>query len=117
MSAFASYQRALILQQQRRYADAERELRQALAQDPHDARMHAVLALALNAQQRFREATDEAQAAVGLAPDEAFGHYALAKVLFDRNRFQEAAFVINEAVRLDAYNADHFALLWASRFQ
>jgi len=112
-----AYQRALILHQQRRYPDAEKELRQALSTAPHDGRMHAMLALCLAEQQRFREASDEAQQAVGLEPDLAFAHYALAKVLLDRNRPGDAAVAINEAIRLDPYNPDYFALFAAIRFE
>lgn len=112
-----NYQRALILYQQGRHADAEKELRQALTADPHDALMHAVLALCLTEQLRYREATEEAQQAVGLAPDLPQAHYALAKVLFDRQRFGESVDAINEAIRLDSYDPDHFALLAAIRMQ
>src|SRR5690349_19950882 len=112
-----AYQRALILHQQRRFGDAEKELRQGLSAAPHDGRMHAMLALCLVEQKRFREASAEAEQAVGLEPDLDFAHYAMAKVLLHRNRPGDAAGAINEAVRLDPYNADFFALLAAIRFE
>lgn len=112
-----AYQRAMILHRQRRYADAEGELRQALAGDPRDARAHAMLALCLTEQKRFREATAEAQQAIGLEPALDFAHYALAKILLDRNRPGDALPSISEAVRLDPYNADYFWLLGAIRFE
>ena len=112
-----SYQRALILHGQRRYADAERELRQALVEHPQDGRAHAMLALCLSEQKRLREATNEAQQAIGIEPDEPFAHYALAVVLVDRKRPGEALAPIQEAIRLDPYNPDHFALLSAIRLE
>jgi Tfp pilus assembly protein PilF len=117
LTASAAYERALVLHHQHRYADAERELRAGLGQDPHDPRLHAMLALCLTEQKRFREATEEAQAAIGLAPDDASSHYALASVLFDRQRFGEAAGAIEQAIRLDMYNPAFFALLSGIRFE
>jgi tetratricopeptide (TPR) repeat protein len=111
------YQRALILHQQGRHADAEKELRQALAGDPHDPLMHAMLALCLTEQLRYRDATAEAEQAIGLAPDLPQGHYAMAKVMFDRQRFGEAIDSIRQAIELDSYDPDHFALLSAIRMQ
>jgi tetratricopeptide (TPR) repeat protein len=111
------FQRALILQQQRRHVDAERELRQVLAQDPHDAPAHALLALSLTEQKRFNDAQFEAGAAIGLEPDLPLAHYAMARVLADRHRFAEAASAIQEAIRLDAYDAGFFGLLAGIRME
>lgn len=112
----ANFQRAMILHQQGRYGDAERELRQALASDPSNAEMHAMLALCLTELERLPEATAEAQQAVGLAPDLPFAHYALANVMVERNRFDEALAAINEALALNAHNPSYYALLAAIRF-
>src|SRR5688572_23850035 len=100
-----SIQRALVLHQQGRHADAERELRHALAFDPHNADAHAMLALCLAERKDFSQAEHEADAAVGLAPDDGFAHYARAKVLYDRNRLADAVAAIEQALRLDTFNA------------
>jgi tetratricopeptide (TPR) repeat protein len=105
------YQRALILHEQKRHAEAERELRQGLALEPSHAGAHALLALSLAEQERWQEATDEANAAVGLAPDFPFAHYARANVLLDRGRLGESREAIAQAIALDAYNPAYFALL------
>lgn len=115
--SFNAYQRAVLLNQHGRHADAERELRQALAQDPHYARAHAMLALTLTAQVKFREASEEAEAAVGLEPDLPFGHYAMAKVMLDRHRPADAAKAIDEAIRHDPQNPDYYALLASIRME
>lgn len=104
-------QRALLLFDQSRYEQAETELRQALASDPHEPYAHALLGLCLSHREQFKEATEEAQQAVHLAPDFAFAHYALANVLHQRNRDDEALPVITEALRLDSSEPSFFALL------
>jgi tetratricopeptide (TPR) repeat protein len=108
-----NFQRALLLYDQSRYEQAEGELRQALAADPHHAHGHALLALCLSHREQFKDATEEAQQAIHLAPDFPFAHYALAKVLHERNRDDEALPAINEALRLDASEPGYFALLSA----
>ena len=112
----AHFQRAMILHQQRRFGDAERELRQALAAQPSNAEMHAMLALCLAELQRLPEATDEAKQAIGLAPDLPFAHYVLASVMFDRNRYEEALVAANEALALNPHSPPFLALLAAIYF-
>lgn len=103
-------ERALLLHQQGRHEQASQELRQLLAQNPHDAFAHALLSLVLTDHDQLKEATDEARQAIHLAPDSAFGHYAHARVLNARNRENEALHAINEAVRLNPADADNWAL-------
>jgi tetratricopeptide (TPR) repeat protein len=109
----ANRERAFVLFDQRRYELAERELRQALAQDPGDATAHALLALCLSERERFAEAEAEARAAVGRAPDLGLVHYALARVLYDRNRFDDAVLAVEEAIRHEPEEASYFSLLAA----
>ena len=116
-SSSAAFQRALILQQQRRFAEAEREWRQVLGFDPADGRAHAMLALCLAERREYAAATHEADAAVGLAPDHSFAHYVRAKVLYDRNYYDHAADAIGQAIRLDPFDADYLGLLAAVRFE
>jgi tetratricopeptide (TPR) repeat protein len=107
----AAYERALILHDQHRYADAERELKQVLTDDPRNAHAHAMLAMCLAEQRRFREATAEAEQAVGLEPFLPFAHYVHAKVLADRNRGKEARTAIQEALRLNSSDPNYYAML------
>ena len=116
-SPSAAFQRAVILQQQGRFADAEREWRQVLALDPHDGRAHAMLALCLSERKEYAQASYEADAAAGLAPDEPFVHYVRGKVLYDRDRYDEAAAAAEQAIQLDALDPDYFWLLAAIRFE
>lgn len=111
-----SYERGLLLHQQRRFADAESEFKQVLAGDPQNAPAHAMLSLCLAERNEFEQATAEADAAIGLSPDLAFAHYARARVLNDRNRFEEAGAAINEALRFESFNPHYYALQAGIRF-
>ena len=115
INAQAHFQRAMILHQQRRFADAEAELRQGLAGDPSNARMHAMLGLCLAGRKQYMPATEEAQQAVGLEPDLPFTHYALAAVMIDRERYKEALASIEQAIALDSSNAAYYGLLASVR--
>jgi Tfp pilus assembly protein PilF len=107
----AAYQRALLLLQQNRPRDAERELRQVLVFDPQHAMAHCMLARCLAEQDRFDEAQHHAAQAIALAPDESMVHYTMSLVLFSRNRFAEAGAAIEQAIRLDPNDADLQAML------
>lgn len=110
-------QRAMILQQQRRFAEAEEQWRQAIMATPQEGRLHAMLAFCMMQREGgeappkvLDEAQGEAQAAIGMTPDDAFAHFVLAQVLFRRNRIHDAADAIGEAIRLDPYDPDYFSL-------
>jgi Tfp pilus assembly protein PilF len=110
-----THQRGLILFEQGRYADAEREFRASLGNDPHDAMAHAYLSLALLEQDKFEPATMEARQAIVISPDLDFAHYAYARAMHQRNRDDEAAASIAEAIRLDPWNANYHGTLGAIR--
>jgi tetratricopeptide (TPR) repeat protein len=75
--------RARLLLERHRPAQAEPWLRRQLTLEPHDAQAHALLALCLVRLERFREALAEAQQAIHLAPDSPFAHFVQAVVLHD----------------------------------
>jgi tetratricopeptide (TPR) repeat protein len=104
-------QRAVLLMEQGRYANAEDELRQVLAADPNDSVAHASFALCLSEREQFADAAREANMATQLSPEEPFAFYAQAVVFFRRNRFAEAEQAIRVAIDLEPYDADYFALL------
>lgn len=103
--------RAQMLLQQSRPADAERETLLALAEDPDSARGHAYLALSRIDLSKHVEALAAAQRAVALSPDDPFSHHILAVVLNRLEREKEARVAIEEAIRLDPDNETHFAVL------
>jgi tetratricopeptide (TPR) repeat protein len=112
----AAMQRAMILHDQHRYADAERELKQVLAAEPQNAHAHAMLGLCLMEQRQYKEATAEAEQAVGLEPHVAFGHYVHASVLAHRNHGKAARAAIKEALRLESFNPSYYAMLASIEF-
>lgn len=107
----AHLERAQLLLQQSRPADAEQEAMLALAQRPDHPLAHAYLALSRSDQGKIQEAVESARSAVGLAPDAAFFRYVHALVLHRSDRDTEAAAEVAEAIRLDPEEENHFALL------
>jgi tetratricopeptide (TPR) repeat protein len=99
-NAHPAWSRAQLLLEQRRYADAERELRKTLAEDPNFAEAHALLAEALLEQQRLDEATAEASLAIAQEPELEMAHYVMACVLFTRERHEEAEAAVRRAIEL-----------------
>jgi Flp pilus assembly protein TadD len=59
---------AIRAQEEGLWREAEYRLRQALAEDPEDARLHNNLAVALEAQGKLEEAYDEYRKAASLGP-------------------------------------------------
>jgi tetratricopeptide (TPR) repeat protein len=101
----------------KRFADAERELRDALADDPNDALAHSMLAVALSRLKKLPEALRESESAVGLDPTNARIFFARSLVLIAADRSDEALCAVREAVQLDtASNADYFMMLAALLF-
>ena len=111
----AHRQRGWLLAQQGRHDLAEREYRLALAEDPHDADTHALLAMVLAEQETRRaEALAEAREAITLAPDDAFPHYAEAHVHIEAERWDEARRAAEEAIRIDPDDPGHYVVLSAA---
>jgi tetratricopeptide (TPR) repeat protein len=105
------FQRASLLFEHGRFADAIGELRLQLADEAEDALTHGLLGLCLAEVEKLDEATYHAQQSIHLAPEHPFGQYALAQIMLRRNRFAEAQAAIMEAIRLHPYDADYFAIL------
>ncbi|HEU4884108.1 MAG TPA: tetratricopeptide repeat protein [Longimicrobium sp.] len=111
----ARRQRGWLLAQQGRAELAEAEYRLALAEDPHDADTHALLALVLAEQEpRRAEALEEARTAVGLAPDDPFPHYAEAHVHIEAERWAQAQAAAEQAIRIDPDDPGHYVVLAAA---
>lgn len=109
-----SFDKIQLLIQHRRYQEAEREIRSALATDPMNAGLHMLLAICLINEanpNRLAEAKSEAQQAIGLEPDEPEFHYVLAMVLEERREYQEARKVLHGALQLDPSMAKCWARL------
>lgn len=109
----AHLERARLLLQQSRPADAEREAGLAAAQAPDHAPAHILLALTRVEQGKHDAALEAARTALGLAPDWAHAHYVHALVLHRAGRNKEALPSINEAIQLEPEEEDHHSTLAA----
>ena len=111
----AHYERAQVLIRQKRYAEAERELREELAENPHGGQAHAFLGHCLAQQKRMTEAVEAGEEGVRLAPQLAHVHYLLGLTYVDCRRHEEAEAALREALRLNPRNASY--LEWLSWVQ
>lgn len=102
-------QRAQLLIQQGRHADAERELGLALGQNPDDAWAHGLLGVCLLGRKAYDEAGARGRQAVALAPDSADIRHLAARIERDRNRLDDAERLFSEAIALDPYDPRYFA--------
>lgn len=101
----------------RRYAEAEDDLRAALAERPDDAVAHAMLGVALSRQNKYLEALEESQAAIGLDPTSSYVFFARSLVLIRAWRTAGALDAIREAIALDSTSdPDYFMILAALLF-
>jgi tetratricopeptide (TPR) repeat protein len=124
--------RASMLLEQRRYEDAQAELRRLLADDPQHVYAHALLSLALSSddrignkarspehRQQLMTATNHAELAIAADPNDAIGFYALATSYLRRGDYSAAIGAGRSAIALDPYDADNYrvvaAALWQSR--
>jgi Tfp pilus assembly protein PilF len=94
-------QRAQLLIQQRRYADAQRLLGQSLGSDSDNPWTHALLGVCLAHGEQFTEATDRAHEAIAMAPDSAPIRVIAAQVALMRNDLDAATRLAGEAIALD----------------
>lgn len=122
--------RASMLLEQRRYSDAQSELRRLLADNPEHTYAHALLSLALAQDERIGdqartvehrdqliEATRHAELAIASDPNDSRGFYSLA---FARNQRRDHAGAVEAgrtAVALDPYDADAYAIVSNSLLQ
>lgn len=115
-----TFQHAILLYQQSRYADAEQALREHLRTDPDDGFAIHLMAEVHAAQGRLPEARDAAQRALGLFPDHAGGHELLARIELRDDNIAKAEEHARRAVEADPEDpANHatlgFVLLYRNR--
>lgn len=97
----ASVQRGMVLLEQRRYAEASKYFREALASDPNDARLLFQLALCELSLQKPKEALELVERSIGAEPEQSGGHALRAYILVELRRPKEALESVAEALRLD----------------
>ncbi len=111
MDSELNFERARVLYEQGRYADAEKELRMALNLEPGNAYYLSMMALCCMEQKKIREAKQMALDAIGLSPDAPFVHYVASSVFLADDNLSEAERHIMEAIQIDPFDANYFAIL------
>ena len=104
-------QRAGFFFSQHRFAEAERELRQVLSQEPDHTEALTLLAACQAEQHRHEEALETIQYAHGLRPDDDRILFYFGYVLLYLGREPEAEEKVTAAIRFDPYQSSYFALL------
>src|SRR5262249_21498395 len=96
---------AAVLREQRRWADAEADLRRAIALDPRSRPAHALLAETLIQSGGPADAAREAQRGLDLDPDDVTARLALARARLGEKRYDDATAEIARAARRDGESA------------
>lgn len=104
-------QRAALLLEHNRPAEAEKELRAHLSQVPHDVRALLLLSHSLTIQDKDKEAVEVAKQAVATAPDLDATHYHLAKAYLGARALELARASVQHAIALDPEDANNHGLL------
>jgi tetratricopeptide (TPR) repeat protein len=102
-------QRAQMLFNRSRYADAERELGMALQVNPHEPWAYALLGACRAAQDDFAKADELGKQALALAPDSADIRHLVARIQLARNDLSAALQTATETIELDPHDAEHYA--------
>jgi tetratricopeptide (TPR) repeat protein len=110
------HDRAALLFELRRPAEAGKLALQRLVEEPRDVQAHLTLTEALLRQKRLLEALEAGQATISLEPEEPNGFFLMAQVQFQRGRYQEADELIGHALRLrpgqTQFHAMRSRILW-----
>ncbi|GII57461.1 hypothetical protein Pth03_58500 [Planotetraspora thailandica] len=111
MTTAVPMERARALLELNRPAEAERELRGLLAQDPENVNGHAYLSVALTQQRRMPEAIGAAREAVRLSPDHWFSHYVAGQAYYRAGYPHEAVTAARACLALSPEHAPTWDLL------
>ena len=101
MNASPSTQRGLVLLEQRRYPEAEKYFREALANDPNDPAALYHLAVCETNQNRHKEGLATIDRALSVEPEIADFHALRAFILVDLHRTGDALKASEEALRIE----------------
>lgn len=111
MSLHPQIQRAELLLQQERYAQAEVAIRDALIDIPEEALAYHLLTLALIEQNRLDEALQSARTALELEPHNSHSFYSLALVYNKNDDEKQALQALQDAIALNPFEPAYYALL------
>ena len=100
-----------ILIQQKKFAEAERILKDLLAEDSNDIQYLTLLSEVNLQQDKYEVAGTIIDNAIGLSPDSPHLYYIKSRIAIHQNKYDEAEENIKRSIELDPYDADYFALL------
>jgi tetratricopeptide (TPR) repeat protein len=103
--------RVELLVQQKRYAEAEKILKDLLSQDSGNVYSLALLAEVHLQQDKFESANQIIDSAIGLSPDTPHFFYIKSRIAGQQGKYDEAEQHIRESIELNPSNADYFAWL------
>ena len=104
------FERGATLLSHHLYAEAEKELKLSLAQDPNHATALSLLASALSCQNKTDEAIATGERAIAVAPNDPFTHYIMASSYIKKNATKRALKHIELALKLDLNDPDFWAM-------
>jgi tetratricopeptide (TPR) repeat protein len=105
--------RAQILIQQKRYAEAEKLLKDLLSTNPNDVLVLTLLSETNLLQDKIDAAKKLANTAIAISPDAHHLFYLKSKIALQEEQYDEAEKSIKQAVEYDPSDADYYAL-WAA---
>ena len=111
MSQDIRFSRIEILIQQKKFAEAERNLSELLREDPNNIHFLSLLSEVNLQQDKFDKANNIIDNAIGLSPDTPHLFYIKSRIAIQQDKLNEAEKFLNQAIELDPYDADYFALL------
>jgi tetratricopeptide (TPR) repeat protein len=103
-------QRATLLLEQGRTADAEKTVRQALEQEPEDSEALALLTRCYFAKREFERGIETALQATAADPGNSFNFYLLAFGYYQKENGAAAIKNLQQAIELNPYTAEYFGL-------
>lgn len=107
--------RARLLVNYGRYADAQNEIHQYLTVEPNDGEAHTLLAIVFLNLRKTEDAKAAIETAISLAPHEAYNFYIYSKVWYHLENTLEAEQKIREAISINPFTAEFFS--WLAQIQ
>ncbi len=104
-------ERARLLLQQGRTADAQKELKQILSQDPDNDSALSLYGQCLLEEKKTDEAIAVFQQAISLDPEHGYYFYLLGFAYYSKDDHTQAIGHLSTAIRLEPYQAEFFGLL------
>lgn len=99
-----------ILIQQKKYAEAERILKDLLATDSSNIEFLCLLAEVKLQQDKIDDARQIVDNAIAIAPEESVLFYIKTRISLQQDKYDDAEKHISQAIRMAPYDADYFAL-------